>query len=277
MRESFSARDSTDTEQIAAFYNKSFTDYELSWGPYFHYGIFTRASQDFVAAQENTLRVVATSSRVAKESRVLDVGCGAGAGALFLAREYDCSVIGVDPATTLIDAARERSTQFREKLEFKAGSAEELPLRSDSIDAALSMEVFCHVKNKRKALKEVARVLKPGGCLALTDLYDDVNDSETEIFHSELQDLTPMPSWSQYHSLLRSSAALRLVMYRDYTEQLERSYRAATATLVKNRDSFVSLNSREEFERLLAFYDFSRSLAAQKKIGWFFALLEKAL
>jgi hypothetical protein len=94
---------------------------------------------------------------------VVDVACGPGTSALQLARETGCQVLGVDlaPPPNPAEDARVR---------FLRGDAEALPLAAASVDGALCECALCTFPDKPAAARELARVLRPGARLALSDL-----------------------------------------------------------------------------------------------------------
>jgi arsenite methyltransferase len=100
--------------------------------------------------------------RVGPGDLVVDVGCGPGTSALQLARETGCDVIGVDLAPPVA------SDDPRVRLVL--GDAEALPLAEASVDGALSECALCTFPDKPAAAAELARVLRPGARLALSDL-----------------------------------------------------------------------------------------------------------
>lgn len=92
---------------------------------------------------------------------ILDIGCGPGGNSLFL---KDFGVIcGVDPSNEALQYARTETYQ-----EVKQGSATELPFKDGLFDIVAVLDVIEHVEDDTRALKEVFRVLKPGGFLLLT-------------------------------------------------------------------------------------------------------------
>jgi ubiquinone/menaquinone biosynthesis C-methylase UbiE len=91
---------------------------------------------------------------------VLDAGCGIG----LLGRMYpDLGLIGLDASMPLL---REASTGYRLRVE---GSAEALPFKTGSFDYVVALNMLHHVINPEKAVREFARVLKPGGVLVALD------------------------------------------------------------------------------------------------------------
>jgi arsenite methyltransferase len=98
---------------------------------------------------------------------VLDVGCGAGETVARLTDRYGLRGIGVEPSPASLAEGRRRHPG----LPLLRGRAEALPLGSGSVDMVLAECVLSLVEAPGVALGEFARVLRPGGCLVLTDLY----------------------------------------------------------------------------------------------------------
>ena len=94
--------------------------------------------------------------------RVLDVGCGEGQVARRLAAA-GVDVIGVDPSGPQVARARERGGGPR----YLRASAERLPVAECSVDAVLACLAFEHVGDLPAAVREITRVLVPGGRLLL--------------------------------------------------------------------------------------------------------------
>jgi ubiquinone/menaquinone biosynthesis C-methylase UbiE len=103
------------------------------------------------------------AARVGRSARVLDVATGPGYVAA-KAAERGASVVGVDVVEAMISRAR----RLHPQLEFRHGNAEELPFPDGSFDAVVANFVMLHVGRPEQAAAEFARVLAPGGGLALT-------------------------------------------------------------------------------------------------------------
>jgi SAM-dependent methyltransferase len=97
--------------------------------------------------------------------KVLDVGCGTGALSLAALENVrpGGTVTGLDPKPEMLAVARRKP----EPVDWKDGRAEELPFEDASFDAAISQYAFMYFDDKPRALREMLRVLRPGGRLAV--------------------------------------------------------------------------------------------------------------
>jgi len=128
--------------------------------PFFNIG--GAASMDRLAALCN----------ITKDTAVLDVGCGTGGNACYLANRYGCTVVGIDIAEKMVDYARRRAAEqdLTDRVSFKVGDAYQLEFPHDSFDAVLTMFVSQFLDPAR-AFPEFLRVLKPGGRLGINEMY----------------------------------------------------------------------------------------------------------
>ena len=102
------------------------------------------------------------------DARVLEVGCGTGPVARYLATLPGVGgVVGIDPSPVFVERARALADDPR--LAFHVGDAQELPLPDASFDCVVFHTVLCHVERVERALAEAHRVCRPGGTLAVFD------------------------------------------------------------------------------------------------------------
>ncbi|MBE7469180.1 MAG: hypothetical protein DPW09_19000 [Anaerolineae bacterium] len=108
----------------------------------------------------------------ATERRLLDVAAGRGGAAIHARRRYGLEVVGVDitPYNACRAEANAREKGVWPQVRFNMGNAHRLPLADASFALAWSIESPAHFADKPIFLKEVGRVLKPGGVFTLADL-----------------------------------------------------------------------------------------------------------
>lgn len=104
---------------------------------------------------------------------ILDVGCGIGHWGFTLAPflSRDTQVHGIDPESVWIEKATERAQEkgLQEQFHYQVGRAERIPFDDKSFDMVTCQTVLIHVPDIDIALKEMIRVLKPGGLLAVAE------------------------------------------------------------------------------------------------------------
>lgn len=112
-----------------------------------------------------TSRLVADRASVEPGDHVLDVGCGPGSAAREAARR-GAAVTGVDPVPLMLRLGRLLS---RGKVAYLRGTAEAIPMPDESVTAAWAMSSAHHWADVPAGLREVHRVLAPGGRLVITE------------------------------------------------------------------------------------------------------------
>jgi demethylmenaquinone methyltransferase/2-methoxy-6-polyprenyl-1,4-benzoquinol methylase len=101
--------------------------------------------------------------------RELEVGCGRGGFAIWLSKNVpQFQITALDFSGAAIDIARTKAVAEGSSVKFVQGDAQALPFENDTFDLVISCECMEHVPDPRKMACELARVLKPGGRLALT-------------------------------------------------------------------------------------------------------------
>jgi len=114
-------------------------------------------------------QALVASIGASSDDRVLDVATGTGLVAEALVRRYGCSVVGLDQSEAMLEAARRRiaaSPHLAARIELVHGEAEELPFEDARFDAVTFTYLLRYVDDPAATMREVARVLTPGGRMA---------------------------------------------------------------------------------------------------------------
>lgn len=121
---------------------------------------------------DDLLRARAINALVVPPLRVADIGTGTGILALELARQ-GLDVIGIDRSDAMLETARQKwsleAANASGSIELRPGDAHALPLADASVDAAFAHMVLHSLEDPERAVREMARVVRPGGRVVLVD------------------------------------------------------------------------------------------------------------
>ncbi len=120
---------------------------------------------------EATTRETMARLAVRTTDRVLDIGCGTGELLSRLAAKYPSArLAGLDPVPEMLEVARGKVSA---EVDLRVGWANELPWPDNSFDLVVSCNMFHYITHPVDAVREMERVLRPGGRIVITDWCDD--------------------------------------------------------------------------------------------------------
>jgi SAM-dependent methyltransferase len=187
------------------------------------YELQTHRAEDrhwWYRGRRTVLQRVIADLRLPARARILDAGCGSGRNMVEFARHG--TVTGVELSETSVCLARARKAG-----EVIEGSVLEMPFDSDSFDLAASLDVIEHLEDDLGALRELRRVVAPGGSLLVTvpayqwlwSGHDVINHHHRRYTRRSLQHVGERAGWEQvrttyFNSLLLPVAILLRVLDR---------------------------------------------------------------
>ncbi|MFO1349734.1 MAG: methyltransferase domain-containing protein [Gammaproteobacteria bacterium] len=127
--------------------------------------------QDHYGGSDATT-LLARKAGIEAHHRVLDVCSGMGGPARWLAHRYGCWVSGIDFTESRYHGARRLTelAKLDQLVDFHLGDATQMPFADASFDIVIGQEAWVHVPDKTRLIAECARVCKPGGVIAFTDI-----------------------------------------------------------------------------------------------------------
>lgn len=228
-----------------AFYDSHDRVYRSFWDPQgsLHWGLYDDDPQpdgsDYLEACLRTNEALAAAlAPIGPEAHVLDLGCGNGNSALWLAQRTGARVTGIDLSGVRIAQARDLAAQRGAgRVAFHKASATELPFEDGTFTHVWSQATLYHVHRRARALSEVARVLRDNGTFVFDDLVQPrakVSCLAKQYVYDRLL-FGPTYSHDAYRTAL-SEAGLMVLGHADWTAHLRRSYRALGARAVDHAD-----------------------------------------
>lgn len=162
----------THERAVEKFYSHGAARYGDFHGGYLNFGLWEEGIGDYAAAAENLVHSLGMRLGLRPGSRLLDVACGMGTQDLSLFRGFGpLEIDAVDVTWKHIEHGlrRARQAQCESFVRFRHGSATDLPFGEDVFTHVLCIEGIVHFDTREKFFRQAARVLKPGGMMALAD------------------------------------------------------------------------------------------------------------
>jgi tocopherol O-methyltransferase len=222
---------------IRDHYDRLSPFYGALWGEHIHHG-YWEDEESPAAAQNKLVARLAERAGVPRGARVLDVGCGLGGSALWLARHLGCSVTGItiSPGQARMAAERARNEHLADRVGFLILDANRLDLPPESFEVVWVIECSEHLADKARFLASCARLLKPGGGLALCAwLAADRPDAEQARLIAEVCRGMLCPALASRHEYTHwmEAAGLAAIDVADITGRVERTWTHCAAIVAR--------------------------------------------
>ena len=157
-----------EIEDIRKHYDRLSFLYRFLWGEHLHHG-YWEGNESVPRAQIQLMERLAERAGVPRGSRVLDIGCGLGGSALWLAEQYECEVTGmtISPVQARMAWAKAKARGLSHRVRFEVNDANQWQPEPESIDLIWIMESSEHFHDKPRFFERCARALTPSGVLAV--------------------------------------------------------------------------------------------------------------
>ncbi|MEV5983279.1 methyltransferase domain-containing protein [Streptomyces sp. NPDC052114] len=207
--------------------------------------------------------------------RLLDVGCGTGRPALRIARATGADVSGISVSKEDVELARTRAdaATLADRVDFRYADACALPFESTSFDGAWAIESMMHIRDRTTAIAEIARTLRPGSPLVITDvlLRSPVTGDSAELVRQTCRAFgsPSLPAPAELRTAL-DHAGLEVVEFNDIGEHVRPTYQAFA-------DAFADVSPSAD-DRHYEFFNSTRSLprfGALPQIGYVFLVARR--
>jgi 27-O-demethylrifamycin SV methyltransferase len=237
----------------------------LLLGEELHYGLFTDSpDEDLATATARLTRAVIDAAEIEAGIDILDVGCGVGAPACQLAREFGAHVTGITTSEAGVRAARARAVTERldglVSFEQRDGTANGFP--DETFDRVWVLESSHLMRARDRLVAECARVLRPSGRLALCDivLKRPMDLLEVRRLRKQLALLRDvfgdarMEPVEEYRRLA-SASGLKVDGVLDLTAQTRPTFAAWRTNARIHRERVIDLLGLEDWQRFVAACD----------------------
>jgi SAM-dependent methyltransferase len=204
-----------------------------------------------------------------RESFVLELGCGSGRYALQVAEAVGCRVLGLDingpGIRTANQLAKARGMDSRVSFET-CDVSQQLPFADQTFDAVFSNDALCHVPRRQEVLKDIWRVLKPGGRLLFSDalVIGGIVSREEILTRSSIGYYVFSPPGE--NERLIAQAGFRLVEVLDRTENAAHIAGRWYEARRKRQDALSSAEGELNFEGVQKFLACVHTLTSERRL-----------
>jgi tocopherol O-methyltransferase len=218
-----------NVSQVRKHYDRLSFLYRAFWGEHLHHG-YWNGNESISQAQLQLMEELARRAAIARGATVLDIGCGVGGSALWLAQQFDCRVTGmtISPVQARMAARKAGALGLSSQLRFLVQEVNHWQPEASSVDVVWIMESSEHFPNKKEFFARCASALKPGGTLAVCAwLRRDgaMQDGEEQLLATiaEAMMSASLDSLSSYRQWMRD-AGLTVTVADDITRHVEATW-----------------------------------------------------
>jgi tocopherol O-methyltransferase len=196
-------------QKIIKHYDVISPYYRSLWGEHIHHGYWIRGDESKEKAQLQLIEHLASLANVKPHSDVLDIGCGMGASSLHLAKTYHANATGITISEVQVEIARKAAAvEHVDNVKFLLMDAEAMTFQNQ-FDLLWCVESISHLEQRKEFFGSAAKLLKPGGTLAIIDWFKKaaLTPSQIHKFIDPIEKgmLSKLQTMDDYESLLASN------------------------------------------------------------------------
>jgi len=264
----------SEAENVAETYYDSTdadTFYERVWGGEdIHIGLYEDGMSIYDASRKTVEKMAQCIKTLNAESKVLDLGAGYGGAGRYLAKTYGCEVTCLNLSEIQNKRNRELNKQqgLDDKVSVVYGSFEDVPEENQQFDVVWSQDAFLHSGQRQTVLREIARLLKPGGELIFTDPMqaDDCPEGVLQPVYDRLH-LNSLASFAFYRQEL-GALNFSEVECQVITHQLRNHYFNVGQKLRNEYNELVADVSKDYLDRMITGLDNWVKAADSNYLAW---------
>ncbi|MGM0612278.1 MAG: methyltransferase domain-containing protein [Bacteroidota bacterium] len=238
-------------ETARSYYNSNDAQnfYSIIWGGEdLHLGIYDSLEDDIFSASRRTIDEMAQfADKIDENTKIIDLGGGFAGSARHLVKKYGCHVTVLNLSEVENEYGRKLNKEqgLEDKIDVIDGSFENIPYDDNTFDIVWSQDAILHSGEREKAIKEAARVLKPGGEMIFTDPMQ-TGDCDKEILKPiyERIQLSSLGSPDFYKEKAKKYG-LKFLDFKEMPEQLSNHYAKVLQETEKNLDKLEGKVSDE--------------------------------
>jgi|CXWL01.1.fsa_nt_gi ubiquinone/menaquinone biosynthesis C-methylase UbiE len=212
---------------------------------------------------------LAQKAGIRREHHVLDVCSGMGGPARWIAHRIGCTVTGLDLTQSRVEAARRLTGRvgLESLVDFVQGDATAMPLPDAAFDVVMSQEAWLHIPDKAAVVGECARVVKPDGTIAFTDVVvrTALTAAEEQRMAAEMH-APGLATAAQYAGLLEKNGC-RIDVRDDMAEPWKGILVDRLAMYRSLRDTTIAKFGEARFLQYDSLYNFFVGLFTAGKLG----------
>lgn len=217
-------------KDIARYYDTTQVFYTLFWSrTALHYGFWYEDTKTLAEAVRNTNNFVMDALAIDSKDTVLDAGCGVGGTSIHIAESTGAIVEGITLSDVQLKIAKRRASKSlaAHLLNFSKQDFTKTNFSESTFSKVFGIESICYAHRKIDFLNEAYRVMKPGGRIAVVDLFltkEPLDAQETKIYTKTIEGWAlPNLSTTEGFSKFLEQAGFEHVIFHDMLDYIKKS------------------------------------------------------